>query len=251
VSEIYSNESERLRILEMIDSGVITAGQGLELLKALRGAVGEDEPPATDSQVEVDAAQMVLPSEGQADVPFSIPPAGPTVAQSAGDTEAASWETLPDDDTTPVPSFDADMQKWRDWMWIPLAVGISITALSGLMMYWALQSSGFGFWFACAWFPLLLGVLVISLAATSRTTRWLHIRIHQKPGEFPTKIALSFPLPLRLSAWFLRIFRRYIHTPQDVNLEEIILALRNTSHETPFYVQVNEEDGERVEVYIG
>lgn len=119
-------------------------------------------------------------------------------------------------------------------------------------MFLAYQKSGFGFWFACLWFPLLLGVIVISLAAASRTTRWLHVRIHQEPGQWPQTIAISMPIPIRFVAWVLRTFKSHIPKMDKTNLDEVILALDKTSPDQPFYVEVDEgELGEKVEVYIG
>jgi hypothetical protein len=98
----------------------------------------------------------------------------------------------------------------------------------------------------------LFGVLVISLAAASRTTRWLHVRIQQEPGEWPKTIAISLPIPIRFTAWIIRVFRPYIHGMDTTNLDEVILALEKTSPDQPFYVKVDEGDeGEKVEVYIG
>ena len=66
-------------------------------------------------------------------------------------------------------------------------VGIAVTVVSGLLMYLAWQSGGYSFWFACTWFPFLLGVGVMAMAWSSRTARWLHVRIHQPSGEWPKK----------------------------------------------------------------
>ena len=133
-----------------------------------------------------------------------------------------------------------------------MTIGISITVVSGLLMFLAYQSRGFGFWFACLWFPLLFGVVIMSLAAASRTTRWLHVRIHQEPGEWPQTIAISLPLPIRFAAWVMRIIKPYIHNMENTSLDEVILALEKTSPDEPFYVKVDEgESGEKVEVYIG
>jgi hypothetical protein len=38
---------------------------------------------------------------------------------------------------------------------------------------------------------------------------------------------------------------------EGVNPDEMILALNHVTPDKPFYVEVNEEGGERVEVYIG
>jgi hypothetical protein len=223
-----ANESERLQILEMIEKGVITAEEGVRLLNSLQGEPEVSEPP-------------VISSTSSADVGSSPEP------------EVTVEEPTPDMKSTPTASdFENETRKWRRWWWIPLTVGISITVISGLLMTLAYQNSGFGFWFACLWFPLLLGVIIISLAAASRTTRWLHVRVHQEPGEWPRTIAISLPIPIRFTAWLLRIFKPYIHGMDKTSLDEVILALEKVSPDQPFYVTVDEgESGERVEVYIG
>ena len=221
------NESERLQILEMIEKGVITAEEGVRLLNSLQGEAEEAGNPA------INEPNVASKQGGAATAPQVI--SQPTSTRTPAQAE-----------------FDSGVKKWRQWWWVPLTIGIGITVLSGLFMFLAYQKSGFGFWFACLWFPLLLGVLVISLAAASRTARWLHVRVHQDRREWPKTIAISLPIPIRFTAWILRIFRPHIPAMDKTSLDEVILALEKTSPEQPFYVRVNEDDsGEKVEVYIG
>ncbi len=223
-----SNEPERLQILEMIEKGIINAEEGVRLLNSLQGEGGEDTPPMIASAA---TATAEIPAEPEV---IKEPPAAEKKAASA------PFE------------FDEGIKRWRRWWWVPLSVGIGITVVSGLLMLLAYQKSGFGFWFACLWFPLLLGVIVISLGAASRTTRWLHVRVHQEPGEWPRTIAISMPVPIRFVAWVLRTFRSHIPNMDKTSLDEVILALEKTSPDQPFYVHVDEgESGEKVEVYIG
>jgi len=227
--------SERLHILEMIESGVITPAEGTRLLKALEGVYEPDASLAGDFET--------APSSEQASSTASPPPA--TTAEEA--VEAVHGTGLPKEE------FNARLAGWRRWWMIPLWVGVGITIIGGSLMFWAFQSTGISFWFACAWLPFLLGLALIVLAYGSRTARWLHLRVHQKPGDWPQTIALSFPLPLHFTAWFLRTFRHYIPRLDRTGLDELILALeKTTSQENPFYVEVDEgEDGERVQIYIG
>jgi hypothetical protein len=226
-----AHEIERLQILEMIEKGIISASEGVRLLNSLQGEAGEMVTP----QLSPDASSTPDSTEV---------PSAPEVIQGAPATESKS-------SSAPF-AFDSEIKKWRRWWWIPLTVGIVITVVSGSLMFLAYQKSGFGFWFACLWFPLLLGVIVISLGAASRTMRWLHVRIHQEPGEWPQKIAISLPVPLRFVAWILRIFRPHIPNMDNTSLDEVILALDKASPDQPFYVKVDEGDtGERVEVFIG
>src|SRR4030042_189711 len=172
-----TNETERLQILEMIEKGVISASEGVRLLNSLQGEPGEASIPL------ISPAASTTPES-----PKAIPT--PEVVEESPQTGR---------NPSPIPfEYDSGINKWRRWWWIPLTIGIGVTVISGLLMFLAYQKSGFGFWFACLWFPLLLGVIVISLAAASRTTRWLHVRVHQKPGQWPQTIATSMPIPISL-----------------------------------------------------
>lgn len=228
-------KSERLQILEMIESGVITPDEGTRLLKALEGVYAPDESLASDTETVL--------SMDQASLTGSPPP----VTQE----EVIEEEVI--EPHLPIEEFNARIAGWRRWWMIPLWVGVGVTIIGGLLMFWAYQSTGISFWFACAWLPFLLGLAVIIMAYASRTARWLHLRVHQKTGEWPQTIAFSFPLPLRFMAWFLRTFRHYIPHMDKTGVDEIILALgKTTSPETPFYIEVDEgDDGERVQIYIG
>lgn len=226
-----TNETERLQILEMIEKGVISAEEGIRLLNSLLGEAIESPSAQLSGATSTPGGASQAPAEAE-------------VIEETAPPEAVK-SAAPFD-------YDAGIQKWRRWWWVPLTVGIVITVASGVLMYLAYQSSGFGFWFACLWFPLLLGVIIISLAAASRTARWLHVRVHQEAGEWPRTIAISLPLPIRFVAWILRIFRPHIPHLDETSLDEVILALDKTSPDQPFYVKVDESDsGEKVEVYIG
>ncbi len=229
-----TNESERLQILEMIEKGVISASEGVRLLNSLQG------DPEDQGKLEETASPQL-----------SYATSSP--AKSTYAPEVVVEEPAPESKSSAVASeFDAETRKWRRWWWIPLTVGIVITVVSGLLMFLAYQRSGFGFWFACLWFPLLLGVIILSLGAASRSMRWLHVRVHQEPGERPQTIAISMPIPVRFVAWVLRIFKPHIPNMDKANLDEVILALDKISPDQPFYVKVDEGDsGERVEVFIG
>jgi hypothetical protein len=266
------DEQERLKILEMIDSGQISAQDGIKLLNALNGdstadaIAGEDALPEPDAD-SIDAPEETQEDSGEAGISEDLDPeAGP---EGTWDGVYELHEESPVPDTpqveeaeptyeeepqviTPPEPFDPSQLKWRNFWWIPMWVGMGILIIGAILMYAAWNASGFGFGFACTWVPFLLGVAVVALAWSSRTARWLHVRVHQKPGQKPEKIAISLPIPLRLTAWFLRMFGDRIPNMQGTSLDEVILALDATSPDAPFYVEVNEgEDGERVEVYIG
>lgn len=207
-------ENERKLILNMIASGKITARQGLSLLDALDEQGGQPEEQTSMNQVERGQIQ-----EGKDLVEAPMDPA---------------------------------MYSWRNWWQFPLWFGIGITVLSGVLMQSAYQSSGIGFWFACAGFPFLLGVAITALAWSSRSFHWLHVRLRQKSGAWPEKIAISLPLPLPAIAWFMRAFGHKIPGWDRQKVAETLSLLERITPQTPFYIDVNEgNDGERVQVFIG
>jgi len=224
------DENERLQILEMVAAGQITAEEAVRLIETLHTpAEATPETLEGDEPPEIVAAPM----EDQ-------PAAGES--QAAGADEAASppLQSLP------------KLRQWRNWWQIPLWFGVAITVMGAILMYLAWQAQQFSFLFICSWLPFLIGVGVITLAWASRTARWLHVRIRQKPGERPPNIAISFPIPLRPAAWVLRLFRGRISGLEGANLDEMFQALAALSPDTPLYVEVDDnEDGEKVEVYIG
>ena len=166
---------------------------------------------------------------------------------------AAESAALPPDAAQAAP--DPGLDHWRRWWMMPLWVGIGVLLVGSLLMFDAYQSGGVGFGFACATLPFIAGVLIMALAASSRSARWLHVRVraNQDSDDWPHNIALSFPLPIRFTAWLLRTFGAFIPRLKDHGLDELILALaETTSPGSPLYVDVGEGDsGERVQVYIG
>ncbi len=253
-----SDQSERMQILAMIEAGQISVNDGLKLLQALSG---EDEPEEAEQLASAPAAEVppappaleepsALPAPIQEDDPGGVDPysaGADRVLENAGEdltTQTAAEETfIP-------PAVDPDLLKWRSWWFIPFWAGAGVAVLGGGLMLLAWLVSGFSFWFACAWFPFLLGLAVLAFAWASRSMRWLHVRITQKDGDWPRQIAISLPLPVRFAATLLRIFGSRIPHMPDVNLDQMIIALENVTPEAPFYVEVDEE-GEHVEVFIG
>ncbi len=158
-------------------------------------------------------------------------------------------EDLFEAEATPQSTYEPDENLEN----IPLWIGIGFTVLGGLWMFWAMQASGFGFWFYCAWLPFLLGILVVATAAGSRSSRWIFVHIKQAPGERPQQITLGLPLPLRFSAWLMRTFEPWM--PANVDAAAVIEILESMADsptdEAAVIVDVHDdEDGEHVQVFI-
>ena len=258
---------ERMHILEMIESGKITAEQGMQLLEALNaGDEAADDSDIGEIGGEYSSPEYARPSEAAllleqypatsgdpADLPpneYSRPEYSRPVEPVSSNEYSRSQE--PVTSSRPQPSIPPEAAKWRRFWMIPLWVGVGITVLGGYWMYRAQVNASVG-WFICASMPFILGVLVLALAWQSRTAPWLHLRVQQKEGERPQRIAFSFPIPVRPTAWFLRTFGHRIQGLKETSVDEVILALGTaTSPDNPLYIQVDEgDDEEKVEIYIG
>ncbi|MBG7610555.1 MAG: hypothetical protein IZT55_06780 [Anaerolineae bacterium] len=214
------SNSERIEILEMIDNGTITPEEGLRLLAAIdhqnTDEIFDDESPLLEDQSFSDEQQA-----GAGSVTNRIEP--------------------------------EEIQRWKRWWSVPLWIGMLIVILSSIWMRNAWNNNVLGFWFFCSWIPMLLGILMMALSWNSRTSQWLHIRVHQSPGEKPERIAISIPLPLRFSAWVVRTFGHYIPNFNASGIDEVIMALHDTKMDhAQLIVDVkDEEDGDHIQIFIG
>jgi hypothetical protein len=208
------SSEERRKILQMVEEGKISAEEAAHLMRAL----------------EADAAGAEIEFVEQE----------PTASFTTSETSA--------------PEFEEVKQRARRFAAIPLWSGILIAVLSAWGMYGIQQNAGMNFWFYCLLFPLFLGVLLIALGAGGQSSRWLYVNVDRRfAHDGPRNITLGFPLPLGLTSWFLRTFGHNIHGMRNTNVDDIIQILDATRKTgVPFIVNVNDdEDGERVQVYIG
>ncbi len=153
----------------------------------------------------------------------------------------------------PDPEFTNKVNRFRRLWLIPLSIGLVLTVLGAWWMYSAMLNSGYGFWFLCAWFPFLLGVLIVTIGAISKTSRWIYVNVEQKPGERPRHIVFAFPIPSALLRWGIRNFGHNI-PPEHRDTADIAMKAifeEDSAFNEPLYVDVHDEDGEHVQVYIG
>ena len=205
---------ERRKVLQMVQDGKISAEQAASLMRAL-----DTDPDAAEAEVEV-------------------------IETGAG----AGGERFD------APEFEEVKARARRFAMIPLWIGIAITVLSAWGIYSAQQNSGLNFWFFFLMIPLFIGVLLIAVGASGHTSKWLYINVDRRNAhDGPRNITLGFPLPLGLTAWFLRTFGHNIRGMRNTNVDEIIQILDATGKSgAPLIINANDnEDGEHVQVYIG
>jgi len=174
-----------------------------------------------------------------------------TPAEDEG--EIIDAEAGPNQERSVGPDFEEVKARVRRLAVVPLWIGIVFTVLGAYWMYALVQNANYGFWFFFAWFPLLLGILLVSVSAGGMNSRWLYVNVEQEKGEWPGHISFGFPIPLEIIGWFLRSFGQYIRGMNKTSVDEVLMALSMTDNlDEPLIVNVDEGDhGERVQVYIG
>jgi hypothetical protein len=137
--------------------------------------------------------------------------------------------------------------RWRAWWLIPFSLGIAGTA-AGL----GLSQLG-GWWWVCAGPLLICSLAVVIVSATTSQSPWVHVRIRTGADDGYRKINLHLPLPIRLTAWALRIFGGNIPGLDGTAVDELIMSLEgDITRETPVHIEVHDdEDGEHIEVFMG
>lgn len=174
--------------------------------------------------------------------------------QASAEAETEVFEAAPaaGSERTEAPEFDEVKARARRFAMIPLWIGVGITVLFAGLMFTAIQNQGFGFWFYCLTFPFLFGVLIVALSAGGRHAHWLFVDIQQKPGETPARITFGFPAPLGLVSWGMRNFGHHIpefSREKAKDTAEVLSAMASSG--APLIVNVDDDDGEKVRVYIG
>lgn len=160
--------------------------------------------------------------------------------------QEAPVEVLTPERTPPEPL----ETRWARFWIYPLMAGGAILLLGALVVGLVSLAGGAWGWLLCGWPLLLLGLLIFALALWSRRATWMHLRISEQGKR---KMAFSFPVPLGLAAWAVRIARPFVPQLQHTGVDEVILAVRDSaSRGEPLFIDVqDDEDGERVELYIG
>lgn len=217
-----SDREERKKILQMVAEGKITAEGAAGLMRAL----DDDGEPGTnhaDESAEPEVEVLQSPS-------------------------GSGYERAE------APEFDRIKERARRFALVPLWVGIVITVLSAWAIYAIQQNAGTNFWFYCMTVPLLLGVLLITLGAGGRTSRWIYIdvdRRNAKPGDGPKHITLGFPVPLGFVAWIFENFGHNFSGMSKGRVEGIIQMMNATRDSNePLMINVDDDDA-HVQLYIG
>lgn len=221
-----SGDDERMDILSMIESGEIDVEEGLKRLRDEKVDDSSGDPLSKLEAGEIDVSEAIRIIE----------------REGARGSESSSEPDVERESMGPSP------EKWRSWWLLIPATGFVVTAFGG----W-LGTIG-GWWWLCAGPSLLVGILILLFGLVTQNAPWLHIRVDTGQETWPRRIAISFPVPIRLASWGIRTWGHYAGSIDATAVDELLLSLEgNLSSDNPIHIQVNEDDetGEKIQVYLG
>jgi hypothetical protein len=206
-------DEERLKILQLIADGTITAEEGAALLDSLEAASDEE----TETNVEADTVVLV-PKTGEILSP-------------------------------PIPLLDQSPPRpgWAKYWFYVLGLGAFLASLG--FSYTVLIVAGQVYW---VWIFLTLpalfsGGLLCLCGWLIRTSAWLHIQVENEGA----RLNLSLPLPLGWIAWLVRIARPFVPQLRELAADDLLETLVASATEEGFNIEVQEENGEHVLLYYG
>jgi hypothetical protein len=144
--------------------------------------------------------------------------------------------------------------SWAFVFWaIPIFLGLLLTVFSSTWLYQNYQTSGLGFKFWLTWIPFLIGVFLIYFGWLLQKARWIHLNIKQPKGQRPQRILIAFPVPFQFIGLIFRIFKGKISPKMgNFDIEKFMDTIdQQIKKDEPLYVHVDDEDGTKVEIYIG
>lgn len=179
---------------------------------------------------------------------------GQVDAEQASTLLAALGEPEPEaaeETFAPLPEPAERVQNpWAGFWILLLVAGAAVLFLGAFIVSLAYSASALWGALLCGWPLALVGLAIVLLAIWSRRATWMHVRISESGRR---KIAFGFPLPLTLAAWVVRVAQPFVPQLQETGVDDLIIALRESAaHGQPFSIDVqDDEDGERVQLYIG
>jgi hypothetical protein len=174
-----------------------------------------------------------------------------TVSQLAGD--AVITQQPEDLGTKPEPGQQSKDRRHPPRWRIPFIIAAGSLLVSGLGLAFMYQADDriATLAFLCIWSIFLLAFLATLLVLLARRAPWLHLRVQEQGGR---RFAISLPLPLGLAHWIIGIARYFVPARQVAHLETadaFVTAMREDPDREPIIIDVDDDDGDKVEIYIG
>lgn len=170
------------------------------------------------------------------------------VTTVAGDAVLTAGTGSEPDDLLP-PDFQRMRSRWR----VPLLIagGSLLLSTAGLALMYQASTDVALIGFLCVWSIFILALVATFIVLLARRSTWLYVNIDQKQGR---RISFSFPVPVRWAGGVVRVARRVV--PGDTgrqleNVDTLLSTFAENQAGDPLIIDIDDEDGDRVQVFLG
>jgi hypothetical protein len=145
-----------------------------------------------------------------------------------------------------------DLSRFRRWWRIPLFVAMGSAIISGaglILMYQSSEVALLGF--MCIWSIFIIALFVSVLLLMARRSTWFYINVEERDGS---RFTFGMPMPLGLVNWSIKAARPFVPGKQAAHLETanaFVSVMKDDPEAAPIMIDVDDEDGDKVQVYIG
>ena len=229
-------DEAHLKILRMIQDGIISAEEAQELL-----AVMDDGSEPVE--------QPVAALDGSPGPVEQLEAAIDDTSDPLEQSETMTAADLPPKDAQGTARAGPPQLWERIWIYVA-AGGLLLAAIGVVLTLPITEGQRHAGWLACTVPLMAFGVLVVGVTWWSLSARWLHVKVHEEDQ----RINISMPLPLRLAGFVLRLARPWVPQLRNTAIDEVILSLASADIEGQemLVVEVDDtESGEQVEIRIG
>jgi hypothetical protein len=145
-----------------------------------------------------------------------------------------------------------DMRRFRRYWQYPFLVGVIMLGVAGLCA----SNTSLLLLQLCGWSVFALAALIAVIGWLSQWSPWIHVRVQERKGR---RFAISLPLPLSFVGWHLKLtkplIRRYANedAARYLDMAAALLVTMDSGLlvDQPITIDVNEPDGDQVQVFIG
>lgn len=137
--------------------------------------------------------------------------------------------------------------KWANYWLYPMIAGAVLASMGfGYTILAFIGDISWGWLFLTL--PLLvLGSILFLLGWFTRNSGWLHIRV--KDG--PDRVNISLPIPLGWIGWGVKVAQPFAPQLDEYLTDDVLAMLSEEFWTEGFSIEVNETDGEHVEIFYG
>lgn len=150
---------------------------------------------------------------------------------------------------TPPPDLSRFRRWWRTALFI--VAGSAVLSGSGLVLMYQSREPVTLLGFLCIWPIFIISLFITILMLMTRHSTWMYLNVEEKGGS---RFTFGMPMPLGWVKWGVRAARPFVPEKQAEHLETasaFASVMKEDPEAMPIVIDVDDDDGDNVHIYIG